>query len=165
MFQKGEYVVYGSNGVCRIEEIKTLDFKGIPKDLEYYVLTPVYKGGTIYVPVEKGREGMRYVITQEEAGELIAGLSDIEPIAIKDEKMLEEMYRKCLYGYDARQWIRLIKYIYSRRQQRKADGKKLTATDDKYMHLAEDALYSELGLALGIPQNEVPEYIAKTIKK
>ena len=38
-------------------------------------------------------------------------------------------------------------------------GKKITATDEKYMRLAEKALYSELAIALGISKDKVLEII------
>lgn len=46
MFRKGEYVIYGNNGICCIEEI------GVPRDTplgdsgkEYYTLAPVFSSG------------------------------------------------------------------------------------------------------------------------
>ena len=35
----------------------------------------------------------------------------------------------------------------------------MTSTDEKYMHMAENSLYSELALALEIPKDEVLNYI------
>ena len=71
MFQKGEYVVYGTNGVCMVEEITTLNIDSVPKDREYYVLFPKNSSGKIYVPVDKGDAKMRRVITRAEAEELL----------------------------------------------------------------------------------------------
>ena len=52
MFRKGEYVIYGNNGICCIEEI------GVPRDTplgdsgkEYYTLAPVFSSGKIYAPL------------------------------------------------------------------------------------------------------------------
>ena len=33
MFEKGEYIVYGTSGVCEVTDIKNMDLKGIPKDI------------------------------------------------------------------------------------------------------------------------------------
>ena len=61
MFRKGEYVIYGNNGICCIEEI------GVPRDTplgdsgkEYYTLAPVFSSGKIYAPLDtKDRKSTR----------------------------------------------------------------------------------------------------------
>lgn len=165
MYQKGEYVVYGANGVCQVGVVTKLNLDNIPKDREFYVLYPRNNGGKIYVPVDKASAKMRSIITREEAEELIKKMPDIEPLAVTNEKMLEEMYKKCMHCYDCVEWIRLIKCIYHRKKIRLSEGKKVTAIDEKYMHMAEDSLYWELGTALDIPKEEVLEYIFKEIEK
>lgn len=164
MFCEGEYVVYGTNGVCRVGEITTMDLDNVPKDREYYVLYPKNNGGKIYVPVDIGNYKMRRVITKAEAEELIVKIPSIEPIHVSNEKLLGEMYKKCIRCYDCIEWIRLIKCIYSRKQIRLSDGKKITSTDEKYMHMAEESLYTELGIALDIPKEQVLDYILKEVE-
>ena len=48
-----------------------------------------------------------------------------------------------------------------RKQERLAQGKKTTAMDERYLRLAEENLYSELSLALGVPKEEMEAYITK----
>lgn len=159
MFQEGEHVVYGPNGVCRIEGTRTLDIQGIPKDRKYYVLLPISQGGTIYVPVDSAEDKMRKVISKPDAEDLIDKLQRIDPLKAADDKTAEELYKNCIRSYDCTEWVRLIKCIYQHREIRKRDGKKVTARDEKYMRMAEDALYSELGFALEIPKEQVLDYI------
>ena len=89
----------------------------------------------------------------------------IQPIEISNEKSLEESYKKCIRSNECIEWIRLIKCIYDRKQLRISEGKKMTATDERYMHMAEDALYLELGTALNMDKEQVLEYIIKEIEK
>jgi CarD family transcriptional regulator len=42
MFAVGDYIIYGSNGVCKVEAVGLLDMSGIPKDRQYYTLQPIY---------------------------------------------------------------------------------------------------------------------------
>ena len=63
MYKKGEYVIYGNNGICRIENI------GIPKGTpmaasgkDYYTLSPVFGSGNIYAPVDT-KVFMRPILT------------------------------------------------------------------------------------------------------
>ena len=165
MYKKGEYVIYGSSGVCQVGDVTTLDIENVPKDREYYVLFPKNNGGTIYVPVDVASTKMRKVITKEEAEQLIEKIPTIQPIEISNEKFLEESYKKCIRSNECIEWIRLIKCIYDRKQLRISEGKKMTATDERYMYMAEEALYSELGTALNMDKEQVFEYIIKEIEK
>ena len=65
MFSIGEYVVYGVEGVCRVEEAGKLKVAGLDKNRAYYRLRPYYHDGTIYTPVD-GKAVMRPVLTREE---------------------------------------------------------------------------------------------------
>lgn len=165
MYKKGEFVIYGSSGVCQVGDITTLDIDNVPKDREDYTLFPKNKGGTIYVPVDVASTKMRKVITKEEADHLIEKIPAIQPIEISNEKFLEESYKKCIRSNECIEWIRLIKCIYERKQLRISEGKKMTATDERYMHMAENALYLELGTALNMDKDQVLEYIIKEIEK
>lgn len=165
MYKKGEYVIYGSSGVCQVGDVTTLDIDNVPKDREYYVLFPKNNGGTIYVPVDVASTKMRKVITKEEAEQLIEKIPTIQPIEISNEKFLEETYKKCIRSNECIEWIRLIKCIYDRKQHRISEGKKMTATDERYMHMAEDALYLELGTALNMDKEQVLEHIIIVIEK
>lgn len=52
MFSVGEYIIYGVEGVCEVEEAGKLKVAGLDKNREYYRLRPYYHGGTIYTPVD-----------------------------------------------------------------------------------------------------------------
>ena len=55
--------------------------------------------------------------------------------------------------------IGAAKTMYGRRMKRDQEGKKLTAVDERYSKLVENAIYSELAFALGKSQSEMPELI------
>lgn len=62
MFEIGEYIIYGSTGVCEIVDITTMNIEGIPKDKEYYILHPFgKKGSKIYTPVDNEKTTMRKI--------------------------------------------------------------------------------------------------------
>ncbi len=164
MFSKGDVVVYGTTGICEIKDISTLDIAGIEKSRMYYILYPKSNGGKIYVPVDTATSRMRRIITKEEAENLVAQIPKIDPLENCSEKTLEETYKRSLRTFDCVEWIRLIKYIYFRKKARQDAGKKVTAIDGKYMHLTEDILYQEIGEALGIPKDQVLEYITNQIE-
>ena len=107
---------------------------------------------------------MRKLISKEEAKALVSKIGEIEPLKLEDEKKPDAEYKEVLQKYDCVELLKLIKCIYFRRKKRLDEGKKVTAADDKYMHLAEDMLYQELGVVLDIPKDQVLDYIIKEIE-
>lgn len=162
MFKVGEYVVCGNKGVCVVEKITTLDIAGVDKEREYYILKPKYqKGSTVYVPVDAPKESMRRVIDREEAQKLIDTIQDVPLLAITNEKLSEQVYRESLKSGNCEEWVRIIKTIWLRKQERLQAGRKVTAVDAKYFHIAEESLYGELAVALDLERDEVEAYIEK----
>lgn len=166
MFGKGEFVVCGSKGVCTVENITKLNMPGVDREREYYVLKPVYNfGTTVYIPVDSGKESMRGVLSASEANKLIRRMDDIAPIAIANDKLLEQEYRGCMRTNLCEEWVRILKTTYQRKVKRQEMGRKVTAVDAKYSRIAEESLYGELAVALGIPREKVPDYIEKAMEK
>lgn len=165
MFEKGEYVVYGTKGICEVREVTTLQLDGTRKDRLYYMLCPLgRKDSKIFVPVDSNKTMMRRVISREEAGNLIRRIPDIQEITLENEKLREETYKQCLRSCDCSELVRVIKTLYVRMNQRVAEGKKVTATDERYFRMAEDSLYSELSLVLDIPQGDMEQYIVSQME-
>lgn len=166
MFEKGEYVVYGSTGVCEVMDITTMDWEGVPKDRLYYVLHPyAQKEGRIFTPVDSQKNVIRRIISKKEADILIEDIPSIDEFKISNDKLREEKYKECLKSCECREWIRIIKTLYLRRQERLANGKKITAMDSRYFKQAEENLYSELSISLNIPKEQMEKYIADRIQK
>lgn len=165
MFNRGEYVVCGNKGVCSVEDITTLDISGVDKKREYYILKPVYMAGsTVYIPVDTAEQNMRRVMSREEADCLINGIPDIPLITITNDKLLEQEYRGCMKSNSCEEWIKIIKTIYLRKQKRLAAGRKVTAVDAKYYRMAEDNLYGELAISLGMSRGDVEHYITQEME-
>ena len=164
MFQKGEYVIYGNNGICLIQDITTLNIPGVDKDRQYYLLKPVYaSGSTVYTPVDTAETSLRHALSKDEADSLIRSIPDIPLIPLADEKTLEKTYKEYMHSNNCKAWVQLIKTIYLRKERRIMKGYKVTALDNRYFNLAETSLYGELSIALGKPRDEVKSYISSCI--
>lgn len=160
MFCKGDYVIYGSNGVCVVEDVGPLDIPGVPGERIYYTLIPYYtKDSQIFVPADNDKVVMRPLISKDEILALIDDIENIELLWIQDEKQREARYKETLRKCDCRELIRIIKTIYERRQSRIAAGKKMTASDEKYIHLAQESLYGEFAIALDMEREQVEQFI------
>lgn len=166
MFSVGEYIIYGTTGVCRVEAIGPVQMSGFGKDKLYYTLSPLYsKGSRVYISVDNDKVVMRPVLKKEEAEKLVEEIPSIELLWVADEKRREDIYKRALRSCDCREWIKIIKTLYLRKMSRIAEGKKVTVSDGKYLHTAEDRLYEELALALSMEKDEVVEYITKHVEK
>lgn len=166
MFEIGEYVVCGNKGVCVVENITTLDIAGVDRERKYYILKPKYqKGSTVYVPVDSPKDSMRPVIRREEAQKLIDTITDVPLLAITNEKLSEQIYRECLKSGNCEEWVRILKTIWRRKQERLRAGRKETAVDARYFHMAEESLYGELAVALDLKRDEVEAYIEKAVSR
>lgn len=164
MFKTGEYIVYGTTGVCQVTDVGKMDLSGTVKDRLYYTLIPVgEKDGRIYTPVDNQKVRIRSVLTREEAEHLINEIREIETIWVADEKRREQIYKEVLCKCDCREWVKIIKTLYLRKQSRLAEGKKVTAVDERYLKIAEANLYGELAIALGMPKDEVEAYITRRV--
>lgn len=165
MFNKGDFIVYGTTGVCEVMDITTINMSDVPKDKLYYVLRPYYqKGSKVFSPVENGKTVMRKVITKEEAISLIDDIPNIKEINVTNDKTRDDEYKEIIRSCQCREWIKIIKTSYTRRQERLGQGKKVTASDDRYLKMAKESLYSELALPLEIPKEEVEQYIQSRIE-
>lgn len=166
MFEVGEYIVYGVKGVCRVEDITHIDISGADKNRLYYVLTPIGESsGKIYAPTDNQKVMMRRIISKEEADRLIDELPQIELLWVPDDKQREAKYKEALNTCDYRAWVSIVKTLYLRKQERVSQGKKITALDERYMRTAENELYSELSLTLGVPKNEMENYIRDRLEQ
>lgn len=106
---------------------------------------------------------MRGVMTKAEAEAFVDGINDIDILQIDDEKKREIEYKKTINTCDPVELVRMIKTISNRMNQRQSEGKKMTAADMKYIHIAEESLCGELAISLDMDKNEVMSYIATKV--
>ena len=166
MYAKGDYVHEVGNGLCRVEEVTTLQISGVDKDRLYYRMRPVGNAGsTLFIPVDKSEGTTRLAMTCEDAKALIADIPSVEILWIPDERARERIYKEALLSLDCRNWVKIIKTLYLRKKDRNARGQKVTSRDEQYLHKAEDRLYGELSFVLGRRKEEMESYITEEIEK
>ncbi len=164
MFSIGEYVIHRSGGICKVKDIAPLAMEGA-SDKDYYFLIPINEHGSeIFTPAEEQNDNMRPVLTEKEAWKLIEEIPNIEEIIIQDDKQRDARYKEAIRSCDCKELVSMIKTLYFRRKKRLEEGKKTTATDDRYFKLAEDNLYSELAFAIGREKSEMQALIASRVQ-
>ena len=160
MYQKGDYVVYGTKGVCLIEDVIEINWGTdcISAGKLCYKLTPRFtKGSTIYAPVENEKTVIRSVMSGEEAQAVLNRAGQIETLWVKDEKEREMSYREALLSGNSMEWSRIVKTLYLRKRERQKTGRRMTCVDERYLHIAAGILFGEMSLPLQMTVKEVEE--------
>ena len=166
MHNIGEKVVYGMTGVCEITDIRSLNgMKGAQKNRLYYILKPLYQNGTIYAPADSDKVFLRPVMTREEAEKLIALIPSIKAEAYNNSnlQMLADHYKEMLNTHDSETLVELTMSIYAKKQYAEEQNRKFGQVDEAFMKQAEELLFGELAVALGIEKSAVPDYIGGQI--
>ena len=91
-------------------------------------------------------------------------IKEMKPEWVKDDKVRDRMYTEILRKADAKELSKMIIALYHRKEERIASGKKATSTDERFFHAAEDILYGELSIALGMEKDDVKNYIEECVK-
>ena len=163
MFEKGEYIIYGSNGVCEVQDY--MSAAGESDNRTYYVLAPMRsRGSTIFSPVDNQKVLMRKVMTKEEAREFLRDIPEYEDMEIRESRTQEQQYKEILQSCSTTDSFRLLKALYRRKRKREAAGRRITAVDEKYLYLAKDCLLNELAVALDMDVEEVETLLSDRIK-
>lgn len=164
MFKIGDYVVYGNAGVCKVEDIGPLSIGS--RDKDYYTLIPVYgRNSKLYTAVDSDKVVIRPIMTRQESDALIDEMEKIDELSICDERRREDIYKETMRSCDCKEWVRIIKTLYTRKMDRISRGKKVTSSDERYLQMAEENLYGELAFSLQMPKEKVGEFITERIRK
>ena len=151
-----KYIIY-ERDVCIIEEVRKKYIKGI----DYFILRTL-NDKTLKISVPVTSKMLRNVISFDEANELINNMKNID--VLKDEKQMENEYKRLLDTRDLNDLVKIIKTTYLRNKERIDNKKKISEKDDNYFNKAEDYLYTELSVALNMKKSEVKKYIIEKLK-
>lgn len=164
MYKIGEFIIYGNEGVCRIDDVSELSIDWSSKGKIYYTLKPMNANGKIFTPIDTNIF-MRPVISYEEVHKLIEQIPSIKEID-HDEKSareLREYYKKLLRNHDCMELLSVITAFTEKKNIAISNGKKLNQTDDNIMKTAKKLIESEFSIALGIEKQDVESYISEKL--
>lgn len=163
MFKINDYVVYGLNGVCMIEDIEKMLLKD--KELEYYILAPINnKKMTIKIPVNNKTMAIRELMSKNEVMNLIECISKKETIEIDDFRKKNQEYKSIIRSGNVLEIIKVINSINLEKDEKASLGKRINKTEDDILINAKRQLYQEISIVLGININEVEDYIRECIQ-
>ena len=164
MFCQGDQVMYGIHGICRI---LTLETKKVDrKAIEYYVLEPVDQpGARFYIPTQNPAAvaKLRPMITRQQIDALLCSEDARSGQWIADENQRKQYYKELIVSADRAALVRMIHTLHKHRQEQQAAGRKFHLCDENFLRDAEKLLSTEFAIVLGIAQDEVGDYIKKSM--
>ncbi|MBQ8321518.1 MAG: hypothetical protein IJX92_04065 [Clostridia bacterium] len=168
MYSVGENILYGSGGVMRVVDVREENITGEKKN--YYVLRAVgaHEDSLTYVPVdnEKLTSMMYPLMTKGEIDALLKRVAcEDEEEWLADSRQRGESFKRIMDSGDRVKLMRMIRSIHSAAKKRSLEGKKNYLSDENAMRKAKKLLYSEFSVVLGIPEDDVEDFITREIEK
>lgn len=160
VYQVGDRVVYGIHGVCQIVDLQVQTVTH--KKVEYYVLEPITQSGArFFVPSQNQAavSKLRSVLTKDEVDTLLKSEQSRQDIWTDDENQRKQSYRQLITEGDCGALMSMIRALHLHKQEQQLTGKKFHVSDANFLRDAEKVLYSEFSIVLGIPYEQVEEYI------
>jgi len=165
MFQRGDQVIYGIHGVCKIIDLEVRSINR--KKIEYYVLEPVEQPGSrFYIPTqnEAAVAKLRHLITPEELDELLNDDVVRADAWIPDENQRKQRYRDLINSGDRAALICMVHTLHKHKQTQLASGRKFHLCDESFLKDAIKLLNAEFALVLNMEQEKVGVYIQNALK-
>lgn len=166
MFQIGEQVVYGIHGICTIRDLeeRIVDRKTI----KYFVLEPMEQSAAkYYIPSENpaALAKLRHIISRDDLDKLLSSDEIRENCWITDESRRKLRYKELINSCDRVALLQMINALHVHKQEQAAMGRKFHLCDENFLRDAEKLLNAEFSLVLGIPSDEVENYILSALAK
>ena len=162
MYQKGDYINYGGHGVCRIEDITSMNFGG-GAGKSYYVIQPIAPGSaTIYFPVDspKAVERMRPLLSKEEIDAIILSVKDEQMTWIADRKQRTAQFQQILSRRDERELLLLASCLHQRQME-----KPLPSSEMDMLRRVEHIIEQEFAFTLDLHAQQIGEYIREKLSQ
>lgn len=146
MFEKGSYVIYRSEGVCVISDVRSESFGAIGGAETYYVLSPIREPrSTVFVPVENERlvafmrplmnAAQITAMVNEEHGERLEWLAD--------SRARGNIFKEILARGDRRELVRLVNTLSEKHEEARNRGAKCCASELGLLERAKKMLFDE----------------------
>lgn len=146
MFNVGDTVLYGCEGVCKITEITEKTF-GDTK-IEYFILEPIFNNrSTFFIPTKNETliSKMHPILSDSEIIEIINGASDVFDW-IEDDSERKDVFKGIVSGGNIRKIASLLKCIIIHKNEVEKVGKRLHKSDEIISKEAQKVLFEEFAM-------------------
>lgn len=165
MLRIGELIVYGAEGVCKVDSVQKLSFLGL-EEKEYYILVPQSnQTDKLYLPLDNANliQRVSKLLTYSEIIDMIESNDEIIEW-VEDSKQRNKQYKEILSSYDRRKIFALAKQLYLIKTQKIDSCKSFTSWMDDIMKKTAQILFSEFSYVVELTQDELLPFIAGELK-
>lgn len=167
MHKIGENILYGSNGVMTVVDIREETVGDLPRS--YYVLRAA-TGRTeslVFVPTdnEKLTSAMHSLLTKDEISKLLSRDSEFKEIEwVENNRARTEYFKRIMESGDRAGMVAMMRAIHESGIRRIESGKKNYLSDESVRQKAEKLLSTELSVVLGISDEEALSLIKEKVE-
>lgn len=163
-YQIGDTVMHPNEGICTIEELRSMHFKDTQSRM-YYILKPSTEksSSTVYMPVSLGNTILRRLLSRADILDLIHRSADHAGLWIADSKQRKDTFSHILSEGNYAKIIRMIQEIHLENAKRVAEGKKPCASDEALCAQAERLLHQEFSYVLHMSVEDTIAFICREL--
>ena len=103
---------------------------------------------------------IREISTREELEELMERMPYIQTIQAPNSKTRKELYQLAMSEYDDVEWVKVIKSVYLRMEDKRYDE-----FEPGYIEKAKSFLYGEIAIRYHLPFEKVEDFVNSNIEK
>ena len=162
-FTVGQKIIYGTHGICVIEDIRTMSLSSSLPEQPYYVLKECKRGSSIYVPQNNSSARMRHIYNKETIDRIIAGIRGRKMDWNNDRKARSTLFKAIIVSGFGEDLLLMIRCIELRKKEIYEQNKKISDSDDDILQTAEQIVNEELSYVLGIDERDVGDYICSIV--
>ena len=167
MYKIGENLVYASNGVMCVVDIRDEQIGDTSRS--YYVLRSAFgkSESLVFVPTDNDRltSLMHPILTRDEAEKFLSLPIDLSLIEWNENSRARtEYFKRVIESGERARILAMIRAIYESGLRREALGKKNFLSDETVKQRAEKLLASELSLVLSISEDEALALIKNKVE-
>ena len=160
MYQLGDLIMYGIHGVCRLvdRENRVVD----KKEAQYLVLEPLGQNASrFYVPANNpnAMAKLRPVLNRQELEEILRSDAVRKENWIETENLRKQYYRELITGGDRVALLQMVRTLHLHKKAQAEAKRKFHLCDENFLRDAQRLIETEFAVVLGIPENEVQDYI------
>ncbi len=165
-FNVGDTIMHPTEGICIVQEIKSLKF-GDPTEKLYYILHPTMEKSSsrIFMPVDRGNTTLRKLLDPNTIEQVIAESPSYYGLWVSDNKQRKEVFLKILAEGNYAKIIEMIAEIHENNEERMLQGKKPCSSDEAVLAEAEKLLHQEFSYTLKMSQEEVAAYLTQRVEE
>ena len=149
-FEKGQLLVYGTSGVCVLDDIRLMKITSDSLPEPYYIL--------------KLKRDTRELMSRDDIINMLEGAKDDLMEWDTDRRARTDRFRDILLDGVSDDLLRMVICLYEREKVLYKQGKKLPVTDSNTLKSAVKLLEEEFSYVLEIPQEEVGAFIRKELE-